>query len=489
MPDILSVKDAKEQLRKLILNKALKWNEGLLKDAEIPKWIFDLREVILTPEGSRLTSMLLYDKIKDLDFDMIGGPSIAAEPLIASLVLYSYNFKENASGFIVRKKPNNFGLRKKIEGPIINNSRIILIDDAINSGSGLLDSVEAIKKENCKIVKILTLIDFQKSGHEKLRREGYDVDYIFTLGDFGLEAHRTYIYKKIRNLTEVKTTEEKEKALKKLNAVLNEEILDFKVHENLILVAYKKGSVHCFDQNDYSVKWSLELGETISAPIFIDDSMAVISASSGLKRSIIFFVSIRDGEIIKNIKMMGEVFSMPVSYKNTYLIGSDDKKLYCIDRKGKTIIWNFKAEGRIILAPVIDEDAEIIYFSSVDGNAYALNLDGKLIWKKHLGTIITNPLIYQNKIILNSNINTVFCLDKNDGSLLWFHELKNRAFDAKIIFDKLLIGCSQGHLLSLNVLDGKILDCFKISNGDIKELSEHEDRLSVKLENGKNYLI
>jgi len=197
MQESISILDAKERLRKLILNNGLKWDEGLLRDIQIPKWIFDLREIILTSEGSRLTSLLLYEKIKNLDFDIVGGPSIAAEPLVASLIMHFYKEGRNISGFVVRKKPNNFGLRKKVEGPIKGGNKVILIDDAINSGFNLLDSVNELKQQGCDIVKIITIIDFLKSGNEKLKEGGYDIDYIFDLEDFGLEINKTYKYKKI----------------------------------------------------------------------------------------------------------------------------------------------------------------------------------------------------------------------------------------------------------------------------------------------------
>ena len=114
MRESVNIKEVKERLRELILNNGLKWGEGLLNDGQIPKWIFDLREIILTPEGSQLASALLYEKIKNLDFDIIGGPSLAAEPLVASLVMHFYKQVIIVPGFFVRKQSHDFGLRKKI---------------------------------------------------------------------------------------------------------------------------------------------------------------------------------------------------------------------------------------------------------------------------------------------------------------------------------------------------------------------------------------
>ena len=250
---------AKERFRELILNSGLKWNKGLNPNGYVPRWIFDLREIILTPEGAKLAAKLIYDKIKDLDFDAIGGPSLAAEPLVASLLMHAYDQNRHVSGFIVRKEPNNFGLRKKVEGPIKTNQKVVLIDDALNTGRGMLDAVESISKQGCQIVKIVTLLDFLKAGHDKLLEQRYDIGYIYSLEDFDLELNEAYKYEEIKELVEVQ-----DKSIQMLNEIkdsLDDEIVDFQSHGNLLVVALKNGSVWCFDRETSIVKWHLDLGE------------------------------------------------------------------------------------------------------------------------------------------------------------------------------------------------------------------------------------
>lgn len=484
----VDVEKARFTLKNLILQNGLKWNEGLLNDGQVPKWIFDLREVILTPEGLKLTAGLIYEKIRNLDFGMIGGPSMAAEPLVASLILHFYNNGRNLSGFIVRKQPNDFGLRKKIEGPIEMGKKAVLIDDALNFGVSMFDAVKSLRQEGCSVVKIITLLDFEKSGHQKLVAKGYDVDCVFNLNDFGIEVNESHTYKKIRKLREARISAEKEAMLKRLNEISKERIIDFNIHKNLILATYEEGHVYCFSQDDYSIKWHLELGESISAPIFVDNDVIVISAYSGFKNSMLFFIAIEDGTVLKNIRIKGKISSAPVLCNDFYFVGSDDKKIYCIGRTNHEILWLFETSGPIKMNPSIDNDTGKIYLSSSDGNIYALNSDGKLIWKRHCGKI-KNQLLQKGKLILNSSINMIFCLDKNNGDLIWLHELKNEALDIKILYNKVVIGCIQGYLLFLNINTGKVLDCFKVSNEDIKEIIEHQKQLLVRLENGKHYFV
>lgn len=57
----------REKLRELILQDGLKWNDGLIY-GKPANWIFDIREVLLTPSGLRFAATALYEKLKDVDF-------------------------------------------------------------------------------------------------------------------------------------------------------------------------------------------------------------------------------------------------------------------------------------------------------------------------------------------------------------------------------------------------------------------------------------
>lgn len=476
---------AMERLKQLILINGLKWGEGFNPDGFVPKWIFDLREVILTPEGARLASILLYGKIKDIDFDMIGGPSIAAEPLVASLVLHFYGKGKDVPGFIVRKQPNNFGLRKKVEGPIKNRKKVVIIDDALNVGNSMLDAIESLNKEGCSVVKIVTLLDFRKSGHSRLKEEGYGIDCVFTLEDFGLEKNILHRYGHKPKLTKIESYENE--MLQKINKSVGGEAADFKLHDGFIFAALKDGLLYCLHNADYSVKWKLELGDSISAPVFIDDGTAVVSASSGLSNSMVFFILIDEGRISKYLRLKGDISSEPILYKDAYFICAGGN-LYKLSKDNYEISLIFEANSALSAALVIDEDTETAYISSSNGDIFAFDLKGKQLWEKHYGKIKAKPLIKDDKIVFVSEANIVFCINKGNGNLIWFSELKNSAFDIKLMPNSIAVGCFRGYLFFLSISDGKVLNSFKLSNHDIKEIKNHNDKLSVKLEDGNYYI-
>lgn len=481
---LTDIESKKERFKNLIFKKGLKWEEGLSPDGFTPKWIFDLREVILEPEGAKLAASLVYDMLSGTDFDAVGGPSLAAEPIVASLLVHSFSQNMDIAGFVVRKEPNNFGLRKKIEGPVMPGQKVILVDDALNTGRGIMDAVDHINRMGCKIVKIITIIDFMKSGHYRLLEQGYDLDSIFSLNDFDLELNETYKFGDINELKEAKG--KKSQMLDAIKDSLEGAIVDFQMHESSLMVALDNGSVWCFDTATSVIKWSLELGESIFAPMLVDGNRLIVSAGSGMKRSLLFLIDVETGKSIGHIGVKGRVYSAPGVNDQFYLIGTDEKKLYCLDKRLE-VAWTFQANEAVRIRPLLDDDS--MYFCSDDGLVYALDFGGSLKWKIHCGKANIPPVIFENFILLKSEKEVIFCLNKHDGSVAWFFELKNKGLDMKLIGRYVAVGCVLGYLILLDIHSGEIRKTLKVSNENIKKIEANRDELLMELEDGKIYSL
>jgi outer membrane protein assembly factor BamB len=92
------------------------------------------------------------------------------------------------------------------------------------------------------------------------------------------------------------------------------------------------------------------------------------------------------------------------------ILGGYDKMLHCLDRKTGNPVWNFKTRARIESSPVIVGDR--IYFGSGDGNVYAVNFDGKEVWKHRCGHSITaSAAVGEHCLVIGSDTSggTVYC--------------------------------------------------------------------------------
>lgn len=90
--------------------------------------------------------------------------------------------------FIVRKEEKPHGKHKLIEGRIEKNDRVIIIDDVITTGHSAYEAVNAVEEMNCKVVKVIPIVDRNEGGKEFFEGKGYKYDPIINIEDiFRLE--------------------------------------------------------------------------------------------------------------------------------------------------------------------------------------------------------------------------------------------------------------------------------------------------------------
>ncbi|OGZ18813.1 MAG: orotate phosphoribosyltransferase [Candidatus Nealsonbacteria bacterium RBG_13_42_11] len=165
--------------------KALQKGSFTLSSGKKSKYYFDGRKVTLSPAGAFLTSKKIFDLIRHLDIDAIGGPTIGADPIVAAVVLISHLAGKPISGFIIRNDVKKHGTQKTIEGNLPFGGKVVIVDDTLTTGQSILKAIKEVKKENCQVVKIIVLLDRQEGGSEKLREKGYDLSAIFIANEAG----------------------------------------------------------------------------------------------------------------------------------------------------------------------------------------------------------------------------------------------------------------------------------------------------------------
>lgn len=179
----LNIEEFKASLLILLKKKALVLGKFVLSSGRESNYYLDERVVTLSSEGAYLTARVMLDMLKDVDFDAIGGMTLAADPIAGAIAAISYAEGRPIDGFIVRKEPKSHGTSKQIEGPVIKGMRVCITDGTMTTGSSLLKAIESLENEGCHIVKVLVLIDRLEGGKEFLQSKGYDVSSVFTRDD------------------------------------------------------------------------------------------------------------------------------------------------------------------------------------------------------------------------------------------------------------------------------------------------------------------
>jgi len=138
-----------------------------------------------------------------------------------------------------------------------------------------------------------------------------------------------------------------------------------------------------------------------------------------------------------------------------------------------TLKWKFQAQGPVIASPVIDDN--VVYFSSLDKNLYAVNLQtGKQVWKfATSGENRSAPLIAGQQLYFLSGDGNVYCLDKNTAKINWTFksggERKYELFEFAdhiqsspvLDGDMLYFGSGDNNVYALNAKTGQLIWSFK----------------------------
>ena len=176
----------REALRKMINERSVLRGEFILTSGRKSSYYIDGRMTTLSADGAALTGQYIFEMIRDLNVDAVGGPTIGADPMATAVSLASYQAGQPIDAFIVRSDRKRHGTMRQIEGPIRPGSRVVIVDDTVTTGNSLLDAAEAAKQAGCEVVKIVAILDRLQGGSQKIRERGYDFETILTNDDLDL---------------------------------------------------------------------------------------------------------------------------------------------------------------------------------------------------------------------------------------------------------------------------------------------------------------
>lgn len=162
----------KDELKKLLLEKAVKRGTFTLSSGKTSDFYLDCRKVTLHPQGSKLIGKIILEKIKGLKVDAIGGLTLGADPITSAVVTLS-----DIPGFIVRKQEKAHGTKQKIEGIIERDWNVVIVEDVATTGESALKAIKAAEDAGAKVVKVIAVVDREEGAAETLK--AYDFDPIF----------------------------------------------------------------------------------------------------------------------------------------------------------------------------------------------------------------------------------------------------------------------------------------------------------------------
>ncbi len=169
--------------------EAFKWNtqEGFrLASGKTSPYYVDCRIVLAHPYSRHLIAQLAFERLKDQDFQLIGGLEIGAIPLATSIsdCAFSANPQQEWRTFVVRKQPKDHGLGKLIEGTFKEGERAVVVDDVLTTGGSLLKATATARNQGLQVQYAFVIVNRSETErHDQLTQEGLTLLSLLSLDD------------------------------------------------------------------------------------------------------------------------------------------------------------------------------------------------------------------------------------------------------------------------------------------------------------------
>ena len=176
----------KQELIDLLCRKSFKYSEEpvfKLVSGRMSNYYINCKPVTLSPRGMFLAGHLVFDAIRDLDAEGVGGLTFGADPIAVATAFASGLKGKPVNAFSIRKTMKDHGIIRWIEGDLTQGSRVVIIDDVATTGGSTIKAIERARSEGMDVIKAVILVDRQEGGVESIKEHIEDVTSIVTRDD------------------------------------------------------------------------------------------------------------------------------------------------------------------------------------------------------------------------------------------------------------------------------------------------------------------
>jgi orotate phosphoribosyltransferase len=166
-----------EELVKLLATRSARLGEFTLASGARSNLYIDARMTAMSPEGLTLIGQLGLSTLREAGWkpDSVGGLTLGADPVSYAIAYASALAKTPIRSFTVRKEAKTHGTGKVIEGPFLPADRVVVIEDVITTGGSALKAIDAVMSAGAPVIGVLSLVDREEGGRERIEAEGYVV--------------------------------------------------------------------------------------------------------------------------------------------------------------------------------------------------------------------------------------------------------------------------------------------------------------------------
>lgn len=172
--------DYKKKLLELLKeNDVIKFGEFTLSSGKKSDYYVDMKKAITMPEILDSVAHLITEKIEDKNIDKVAGPALGAVPIATATSLIS-----GKPMLMIRKEKKSYGTSKQIEGELLENDNVVIVEDVTTTGGSLLKAIKVIEENKGKISEAFVIVDREEGAKESFEKNNIKFTPLLTITEF-----------------------------------------------------------------------------------------------------------------------------------------------------------------------------------------------------------------------------------------------------------------------------------------------------------------
>ncbi len=198
-------------------------------------------------------------------------------------------------------------------------------------------------------------------------------------------------------------------------------------------------------------QWEVQVNGELLCPPATAYSKLFIGTSDGYLK----VLDERDGGLLWDVKLGDVICATPLIESQTAFVPVDHV-LHAVALSNKSDKWTFEAVGALRASPVLFD--ELVYIGSEDKRVYAIDkYTGQLEWSLKLDDVVaTSPSVSGKTLVIGTEAGTVYGIHRNEGEELWQVDVGSPISTAACISGSTaMVGTYGGRLHGINIGDGE----------------------------------
>ncbi|MCP5113747.1 MAG: orotate phosphoribosyltransferase, partial [bacterium] len=159
----MSLEQDREQLADILRRVSVRRGEEFVLASGRRSGVYvDARVTTLRAEAMPLIGRLFLAKMNERGWRpaAVGGLTMGADPIVASIARESLDTSDVVDAFIVRKEAKKHGTQKRIEGLASQDPiDVVVVEDVATTGGSAGKAIEACREAGFRVLGAISLVD------------------------------------------------------------------------------------------------------------------------------------------------------------------------------------------------------------------------------------------------------------------------------------------------------------------------------------------